>query len=157
MTVAEISAGACDILADPKLKASAAKGAACFGTAGWHSQVSVISIVHDVIRSKICTTALKSSVLFTCVRGNVLLDRLSHGCSSLSRTCFGCFVSHCIAEESPGSTDLYPAVSAKAGETGREKHCVRPTYCMVTDCVRVGTSLCVRVMDCMCFYQEIRA
>jgi hypothetical protein len=132
-------------MADSKM--SAAKGTACFGTAGWHSQVCFVLCMMEfegkyAEQSPGCSLCLvlhlytlKSSVFLTCVRGipapqsaqpwcgNVLLDQLSRGCSSFSSACIGCFVSRCIAEESPGSTDFYRAVSARQGRQ-TERHIV---------------------------------
>jgi hypothetical protein len=167
-TLADLTAQTCKFHADAKLSAAAiaAKGEACFGTAGLQSQVCVISIVHDGIRRKICTTARAVAFVYCCNAAfvffeiirvpHVLLDQLWHGCSSLSSACFGCFVSRCIAEESSG---VYPAVSVRKAGAGRqtERHILLERDCMVTDCVRVCASVCVRVMECMCFYQVIRA
>jgi hypothetical protein len=74
-------ADACTILADPKIKMVAAKGAACFGTAGWHSQVCVILCMMEFEGKyaqqpaacvySVYQESLKSSVFFTCVHETV--------------------------------------------------------------------------------------
>ena len=47
--------------------------------------------------------------------------------SSVSSACIGCFVSRCIVEESSGSTDFYPAVSARQGRQ-TDRHIVLKSW-----------------------------
>ncbi len=71
-------ADACTMLADPKIKMVAAKGAACFGTAGWHSQVCVMLCMMEFEGKKaqqpvacVYAESLKSSLFLTCVHETV--------------------------------------------------------------------------------------
>ena len=84
-TLADLTAQTCKFYADANLSAAAvaAKGEVCFGTAGLHSQVCVISIVHDGIRRKICTTARAVAFVYCCNAAFVFFEiiRVVHVCS----------------------------------------------------------------------------
>ncbi len=157
----ELTAQVCQQSAEMKQSAVAvaAKGEACFGTAGFHLYCAWWNSKENMHNSPGCSFCLLLQCRI-CILWN-------HPCCSRMFVATCCWTNCRMV--APACLALALAVSwaaalrflsgcvRKTGETDRETHCVRPTHCMVTDCVRVGTSVCVRVMDCMCFYQEIRA
>jgi hypothetical protein len=116
---------------------------------------SAAFVVFEIIRvSHVSVEFLLKSAQPWC--GNVLLDQRTRGCSSFLALALAVSWATALRRKVLG-----PPIFIGLCPQGRGDRPKDTSFwyrdCMVAACVRFGASVRVRVMDCMCSYQVIRA